>query len=64
MYLLIMKDFRFSQPFYGRFGSLVDSFLIITSAVIVPAAGVCEMSVAFYQAARQRIPKDFASLFV
>ena len=59
-----MTDFRFSQPFYRCFGSLVASCLAITSTVIVPAAGVCEMSVSFHQAARHRILENFESLFV
>jgi hypothetical protein len=37
---------------------------MITFTVTVLAAGVCEMSVAFYQAARHVIPKDFESLIV
>jgi hypothetical protein len=59
MYLLIMKYFRFSQQFYQCLGSLAVSFLRITSTVIVHAKGVCEMSAAFYQAARHSIPQDF-----
>jgi hypothetical protein len=59
-----MTDFMFSQPFYRCFVSLAASFLVITSPVIVPAAGVCEMSVAFHQAARHRTKKNFESLFV
>jgi hypothetical protein len=37
---------------------------MITSTVIVPAAGVCEMLLAFYQDARHRSLKDFESLFI
>jgi hypothetical protein len=37
---------------------------MITSTVIVLAGGVCEISVAFYEAARHRTPTDFETLFV
>jgi hypothetical protein len=53
-----MKHLGFHSRFTDVSEKLAASFFRITSTVILEAASFYEISVAFYQAARRRTPKD------